>query len=123
MKAKSFLLGLTAGLVSGAAVVLFSAPQSGAQLRQTITTNTTSTKSKLQNVKSEIQNVKEAIATLKSEAQNNMPSIINELKENLTTFKQEIEPETEKLIQEIEGLQNSIKEIEKNIPSNKNIEQ
>ncbi|AWE08673.1 gas vesicle protein [Lysinibacillus sp. 2017] len=120
MKAKSFLLGLTTGVISGAAVVLFSAPQSGEQLRQTISSSTAKAKLSLHDVKSELQKVKASISTLKAEAQNNIPSIINELKGNLTTFKQEIEPETLKLKQEIESLQNSIKEIEKNIPSDKN---
>ena len=122
MNAKSFLIGLTAGIVSGAAVVLFSAPQSGEQLRNKIASNTMSAKLKFQDVKSNAQNVKESISTLITEAQNNIPSIINEMKDNLASFKEEIEPETLKLKQEIEGLQNSIKEIEKNIPSDKNIE-
>ena len=121
MNTKSFLLGLTTGIVSGAAVVLFSAPQSGEQLRQNIASNTTSAKLKLQDVKSNAKNVKASISTLIAEAQNNIPSIINEMKDNLTSFKEEIEPETIKLKQEIEGLQNSFNEIEKNIPSDKNI--
>jgi gas vesicle protein len=121
MNAKSFLLGLTTGIVSSAAVVLFSAPQSGEKLRQNIASNTASAKLKLQDVKSNVQNVKASVSTLIAEAQNNIPSIINEMKENLTSFKEEIEPDALKLKQEIELLQNSIKEIEKNIPVDKNI--
>lgn len=120
MKAKSFLLGLTTGLVGGAIVVLFSAPQSGVQLRQNIARNTAGAKSKLQDVQVEMDHVKQSILTLKSEAQNNMPSIINELKDNFTTFKAEIEPEAKILKQEIENLQNSIDKIEKIIPQSKN---
>ncbi|MEK4701121.1 YtxH domain-containing protein [Solibacillus sp. FSL R7-0668] len=120
MKAKSFLLGLTTGLVGGAIAVLFSAPQSGEQLRQNIARNTARAKSKLQDVQVEMDHVKQSILTLKSEAQNNMPSIINELKDNFTTFKAEIEPEAKILKQEIENLQNSIDEIEKIIPQSKN---
>jgi len=120
MKAKSFLLGLTTGLVGGAIAVLFSAPQSGVQLRQNIARNTAGAKSKLQDVQVEMDHVKQSILTLKSEAQNNMPSIINELKDNFTTFKAEIEPEAKILKQEIENLQNSIDEIEKIIPQSKN---
>lgn len=119
MKAKSFFLGLTTGLVSGAVAVLLSAPQSGAQLRQNIARNTAVAKSKLQDVQVEMDHVKQSIMTLKSEAQNNMPSIINELKDNFTTFKAEIEPEAKILKQEIENLQNSIDEIEKIIPQSK----
>ncbi|MGN7477891.1 YtxH domain-containing protein [Solibacillus silvestris] len=120
MKAKSFLLGVTTGLAGGVAAILFSTPQTGTQLRQNILSNTRIAKSKFQEVQNELNNVKQSITTLKAEAQNNMPSIINELKDDLTTFKTEIEPETTRLKQEIENLQNSINEIEKNIPSNKN---
>lgn len=116
MNAKTFLLGLTAGLIGGAAAVLFSTPQSGAQLRQNIATNKNAAKSKLQDIQHEANHVKDSIITLKNEAQNNMPNIINELKDNFTAFKSQIEPETINLKQEIENLQNSIKEIEKNIP-------
>ena len=123
MKTKTFLIGLSAGLVGGAAAILLSTPQSGTQLRQNITTNLASTKSKLADLTSEIGNVKQSISALSSEAQNNMPSIINDLKVSLTQFKQEIEPEALTLKQEIEKLQNSISEIEKNIPSARNEEQ
>lgn len=120
MKTKTFLIGLSAGLVGGVAAILLSTPQSGAQLRQNITTNLASAKSKLTDLSSEIGNVRQSISNLTSEAQNNMPSIINDLKVSLTHFKEEIEPETITLKQEIEKLQNSISEIEKNIPSDRN---
>ncbi|MEK4627242.1 MAG: YtxH domain-containing protein [Solibacillus sp.] len=120
MNAKTFILGLTTGLISGAAVVLFSAPQSGAQLRQNILSNSVNAKSKLQEIKSEIQNVSYSVTALKSEAQNNIPTIINDLKDTFSNFTEEIQPQTARLKQEIEGLQNSISEIEKNIPSDKN---
>ncbi|MEG0385330.1 MAG: YtxH domain-containing protein [Solibacillus sp.] len=123
MKTKTFLIGLSAGLVGGAAAILLSTPQSGMQLRQNITTNLASAKSKLTDLTSEIGNVKQSISALSSVAQNNMPSIINDLKVSLTQFKQEIEPEALTLKQEIEKLQNSISEIEKNIPSARNEEQ
>ncbi|MGE7024038.1 YtxH domain-containing protein [Solibacillus cecembensis] len=123
MKTKTFLIGLSAGLVGGAAAILLSTPQSGTQLRQNITTNLASAKSKLTDLTSEIGNVKQSISALSSVAQNNMPSIINDLKVSLSQFKQEIEPEALTLKQEIEKLQNSISEIEKNIPSARNEEQ
>ena len=124
MKAKSFLLGVTTGIVSGAAVILFTAPQSGTTLRQNLLENTKNAKSKFQGVQSELNSeltsVKQSITTLKAEVQNSMPSIVNELKDSLANFKTQIEPETINLKQEIEKLQNSISEIEKNIPSNRN---
>ncbi|MCM3723049.1 MULTISPECIES: YtxH domain-containing protein [Solibacillus] len=122
MKAKSFLLGITTGIVGGAAVILFTAPQSGTALRQNLLENTKKATSKLQDVQHELNNVKQSITTLKAEVQNSMPSIVNELKDNFANFKTQIEPEAINLKQEIEKLQNSISEIEKNIPSNRNNE-
>ncbi|MEG0258782.1 MAG: YtxH domain-containing protein [Lysinibacillus sp.] len=114
MKAKSFLIGLTAGIVGGTIAVMLSTPQSGQQLRSTIKVNSASTKYKLQDVKDQISQVKQAVTHLKNESKNNIPLIINNLKQTIQTFTTEIEPTKNNLQQEIESLQNSISEIEKN---------
>lgn len=118
MKAKPFLIGLTAGIIGGAAAIIFTAPQSGEQLRSNLARNTASAKDKLNDVKAQAMNVKQSFTTLSYEAKNNIPQIINELKDTFTNFKQDIEPGTVKLQQEIENLQKSIAEIEKNLPQN-----
>lgn len=118
MKAKPFLIGLTAGIVGGAAAIIFTAPQSGEQLRSNLARNTASAKDKLNDVKAQAINVKQSFTTLSYEAKNNIPQIINELKDTFTNFKQDIEPETVKLQQEIENLQKSIAEIEQILPQN-----
>lgn len=115
MKAKPFLIGLTAGIVGGTIAVLFSTPQSGQQFRSNLKTNTDSTKEKLQDVKLQVNNVKQSVNTLTNEAKNNIPQIINDLKQSINTFSKEIEPTKNNLQQEIEALQNSISVIEKNI--------
>lgn len=115
MKAKPFLIGLTAGIVGGTIAVLFSTPQSGQQLRSNLKANTDTTKEKLQDVKWQVNNVKDSVNSLTNEAKNNIPQIINELKQSITTFSTEIEPNKNNLQQEIEALQNSISLIEKNI--------
>lgn len=115
MKAKPFLIGLTAGIVGGTIAVLFSTPQSGQQLRSNLKTNTDTTKVKLQDVKLQVNNVKDSVNSLTNEAKNNIPQIIKELKQSITTFSTEIEPNKNNLQQEIEALQNSISLIEKNI--------
>lgn len=120
MKAKTFLTGLTVGIVGGAVAILMSTPQSGNTLRQNIARNSTNMKSNFLDVINETQSVKQSIVTLTNEAKNNIPVIINDLKETFINFKQEIEPETKHLKQEIENLQNSIAEIEKNLPQNSN---
>ncbi|MFJ8236665.1 YtxH domain-containing protein [Ureibacillus sp. NPDC094379] len=115
MKAKPFLIGLSAGILGGMTAILFTAPQSGKQLRTNVRYNSFKAKDDLLNVRKQVVQVKESVSTLKSEARNNIPKIISELKESITKYKQEIEPQTEKLKQELESLQQSITEIENNL--------
>ncbi|MEK4230662.1 YtxH domain-containing protein [Solibacillus sp. FSL H8-0538] len=118
MKAKSLLIGLTAGIVGGAVAVLLTTPQSGEQLRTNLIRNTNSAKEKICDVKYQASAVKQSFSVLSNEAKNNIPNIINELKETFAHFKQDIEPETVILKQEIENLQKSITEIERNLSKN-----
>lgn len=115
MKAKPFLIGLSAGMIGGTIAVVFSAPQSGKTLRTNLTANWQSSKDIVADFKVQIHHVKEAIFTLSTEAKSNIPKIINELKNNIQTFKTEIEPISNQLQQEIDSLQKSIEEIEKNL--------
>ena len=123
MQTKTFLLGVTVGLLGGAVVALTAAPQSGTQLRQNLARNVNNTRSELLSIKSDATQVKHSIQALTNEAKNNIPQIINELKESFINFKQETEPTTTHLKQEIENLQKSIEEIEKNIPKTKKQEE
>lgn len=115
MKAKPFLLGLTAGIIGGMTTILFTAPQPGKQLRTNIAGNTTKAKNDLSVVRNQAIQVKQSVSSLKNEAKNNIPKIINELKISISNFKEEVEPQTKKLKQELEGLQQSIAEIEQNL--------
>ena len=115
MKTKTFLIGLTAGLVGGTIAALFSTPQSGQQLRSKIKSNTDCTKENFKDVKLQVNNVKQSINTLTNEAKNNIPQIINDLKTSIDTFSSETESSRNNLQQEIEALQNSVSLIEKNI--------
>ena len=123
MKVQTFFTGLAVGIAAGMAAAIMTAPQPGKQLRSNIARNTSVWKDQLVDVKNEANNVKQSITSFSIEAKNNIPQIINELKETITTFKAEIEPDALKLKQEIEILQNSISEIEKNLPQNRNKEQ
>lgn len=115
MKAKNFLLGVTAGVVGGMAVATFVAPQSGNALRSSLKTNTANLKMGFTDTRNEAMNVKTAVATLASVAKNNIPQIVNDLKGSIQRFQQDIEPNADHLKQEIGSLQQSISEIEKNI--------
>ncbi|GLC89876.1 YtxH domain-containing protein [Lysinibacillus piscis] len=115
MKAKPFLVGLAAGIVGGAAAILFSTPQSGQDLRTTLCTNFSTTKEKMSDVRQQTKVVNQSIQTFTNEAKNNIPKIITDLKQSITTFTQEIEPTKNNLQQDLEALQKSISEIEQNI--------
>ncbi|MEC1180123.1 YtxH domain-containing protein [Metasolibacillus meyeri] len=116
MKAKPFLIGLTAGIIGGAIATIFSTPQSGKELRANITNFSANTKGQIDDVNAQAQGVMQSFTNLSNEVKNNIPQIIKELSQSFTSFKQQIEPETALLKQEIEGLQKSISEIEQNLP-------
>lgn len=115
MRAKPFLIGLSAGVVGGLTALLFTTPQSGRQLRSNIKRNSDIAKSYLGEVKHHSLSVKDSIATIKNEVKNNIPQIMDELKQSISKFTQQIEPDTAKLKEEIDGLQKSIIEIENNL--------
>ena len=115
MNTKSFLIGLTVGIVGGSTAILFSTPQSGKTLRNNLKTNTASAKEMLTDVKLQFEQVKQAITSLTNEAKNNIPEIINDLKNTVTSFQNNIEPNQKNIKQEIEALQKSINEIEQNM--------
>jgi len=115
MRAKPFLVGLSAGVIGGITAILFTTPQSGKQLRSSVVQNSKIAKSNLEEIKHHTMSVKDSILTLKNEVKNNIPQIMNEFKTSISSFSQEIEPDTVKLKEEIDGLQKSIIEIENNL--------
>ncbi|MCM3388615.1 YtxH domain-containing protein [Ureibacillus chungkukjangi] len=115
MRAKPFLIGLSAGVVGGLTTIIFTTPQSGKQIRSSIVQNTKIAKTNLEEIKHHSSSVKDSILTLKNEVKNNIPEIMNQLKESISKFNQDIEPDTAKLKEEIDGLQKSIIEIENNL--------
>ncbi|KGR79969.1 YtxH domain-containing protein [Ureibacillus manganicus] len=115
MKAKTFFLGVTVGLVGGLATAIFTTPQSGDQFRSTIAKNAKTTKANLDEVKQQVFSVKDSVVDLTNEAKNNIPKIISDLKMSISKFNQQIEPDATKLKEELDNLQNSIAEIENNL--------
>lgn len=115
MKAKPFLIGLSAGIVSGTIAALLSTPQSGKTLRSNISNNIQLSQDILTDIQRQIENLKNSFSTLSNEAKNNIPTIINDLKDSIQTFQNDIEPNQVNIKQEIVSLQKSIDEIEQNI--------
>ncbi len=97
MKAKTFFLGVTVGVVGGLATAIFTTPQSGEQLRSNIVRTAQTTKGNLHDVKQQVFTVKDSVIHLKNEAKNNIPKIISDLKTSISKFTQEIEPDATKL--------------------------
>lgn len=115
MKAKTFLTGLSFGIIGGVVSVLFTTPQSGKQLRANISNFCSSTKDTVNNLLNQTKDVKNSFTLLKNEVEYNIPNIITETKTAFSNFKKETEPNLIHLKEEIENLQNSIVEIENNL--------
>lgn len=115
MRTKPFLLGLSAGIVGGLATAIFTAPQSGNQLRSNIVNNTRECKLTLNELAAQTKAVGKAFSSLKYEVKNNIPKVFSELKTSFSNYKEEIKPDSIKLKEELEELQKSIIEIENNL--------
>ena len=119
MKASTFFLGLTTGLVAGAATTLFSTPQSGKELRTSMKTTSSDWKEKLADVKEKIDKLKESVSELTTEAKEQLPETMDELKKSLEKWQQETAPAKEHLQLEILAIQNSMEALEKAISKDK----
>lgn len=115
MKASTFFVGLVSGLVAGSAVVLFSTPQSGSELRSNVKMASSDWKEKLSEVKFQISDLKQSIAGLTNTAKTDVPQTINELKQTVQQWQSETAPIQESLQNEIASIQLAMEELEKSI--------
>lgn len=115
MRAKPFLIGLSAGIIGGIATAIFTTPQTGDHLRKNIVNNAKNAKVTIGELGQQIDGIKNAVSTFKYEVQNTIPKIFNDLANSISNYKAEIQPESQKLKEELEQLQNSINEIENNL--------
>ena len=72
MKAKPFLVGLSAGIIGGIVAMIFTTPQPGKQVRSNIATNTKLAKNNITDLREQANVVKQSVITLKNEAKNNI---------------------------------------------------
>lgn len=119
MKASTFFLGLATGLAAGAAATLFSAPQSGKELRTSVKTTSSDWKEKLADVKEKVNGLKESIATLSAEAKTQFPAVADGLKASMENWQEGTGPAKEHLQLEILAIQNSIEELQNAISKDK----
>jgi len=119
MKEANFFIGLATGLAAGAAATLFSAPQSGEELRTSVKTASTDWKEKLADVKVQVNQLKESINTLKLEAKAQVPPAVDGMKQSLAKWQEETGPAKEHLQLEILAIQNAIEELQKSISKDK----
>lgn len=119
MKASNFFIGLATGLAAGAAATLFSAPQSGEELRTSVKTASSDWKEKLADVKDQVNKLKESINTLKTEAAAQVPGAMDGLKQSMEKWQEETGPAKEHLQLEILAIQNAIEELQKTISKDK----
>lgn len=119
MKASNFFIGLATGLATGAAATLFSAPQSGEELRTSVKTASTDWKEKLADVKEQVNQLKESINQLKLEAKSEIPPAMDGLKQSMAEWQEGTAPAKEHLQLEIMAIQNAIEELQKSISKDK----
>ena len=119
MKASRFFLGLATGLVAGAATALFSAPQSGQELRTTVKSTSSEWKEYLNELKEKVNGLKESINHLTEEAKSQLPEAVDGLKASLETWTESTAPAKEHLQLEIMAIQNAIEELQNTISKDK----
>ncbi|GEK33486.1 YtxH domain-containing protein [Kurthia sibirica] len=111
MNAKTFIIGLGTGLIAGTAAVLFTTPQSGKELQQTIKDRKISANEVKDEFKGRLQSIKDSIDMIKNEAKTTLPSTMAALKESVATFQEETAPNQERLKLHLEELQKAANDI------------
>ena len=119
MKASRFFLGLATGLVAGAATALFSAPQSGEDLRTSVKSTSSEWKEYLNELKVKVNGLKESINHLTEEAKSQLPETVEGLKSSLETWTESTAPAKEHLQLEIMAIQNAIEELQNTLSKDK----
>ena len=115
MKASTFFLGLVAGSVAAAVTVLYSAPQSGNELRKTVKNATTDLKVKCQDVQGCIDDLKNSISHLTQEAKEAIPVAIEGIKGSVEQWQRATEPNKERMDKEIAAIQKALEELEQSL--------
>ncbi len=115
MKASTFFLGLVAGSVAAAVTVLYSAPQSGNELRKTVKNATTDLKVKCLDVQGRVDDLKNSIAHLTQEAKEVIPVAIDGIKGSVEQWQRATEPSKERMDKEIASIQKALEELEQSL--------
>lgn len=121
MNAKTFILGIGAGLVAGAAVTLFTTPKSGQELKGSLSNyknNSAEIKNELQQ---RIATIKQSVNSIKYEVQNTLPDAVSGIKEAVSTFQESSAPAQQNLQTHIADLKKSADELAAEIDELQNI--
>lgn len=119
MRASRFFLGLATGLAAGAATALFSAPQSGQDLRTSVKSTSSEWKEYLNELKEKVNGLKESINHLTEEAKSQLPETVEGLKSSLENWTESTAPAKEHLQLEIMAIQNAIEELQNTLSKDK----
>ncbi|MBD8016421.1 YtxH domain-containing protein [Microbacterium sp. APC 3898] len=119
MRASRFFLGLATGLAAGAATALFSAPQSGQDLRTSVKSTSSEWKEYLNELKVKVNGLKESINHLTEEAKSQLPETVEGLKSSLENWTESTAPAKEHLQLEIMAIQNAIEELQNTLSKDK----
>lgn len=111
MNVKKLLFGFGTGIIAGAATVLFTAPQSGNELRLSIKARKDAGVDVKNEFRQRFQTIKESIDTIKSEVQETVPDVVSNLKESIADFQQQTASNQEKIQEHVASLQQISTEI------------
>ncbi|WP_167578563.1 YtxH domain-containing protein [Jeotgalibacillus proteolyticus] len=115
MNVKLLSYGLLVGLAAGAASALFTAPQSGKELRGTIKNTKDNWSDHMLEIQMNLQQVKESIQQVSKEGKDSLQSVIVELKDSIQAWKSESDPAISNLQEELAAIQATMEELERSI--------
>ena len=115
MKASTFFIGLAACAVASAVTVLYSTPQAGSELRDSVKNASLELKDKLKDLKGQVADLKDSITDLSDDAKQLVPETVEEMKVSVADWKRSTEHNKKRLEKEIFAIQHALDDLEKSI--------
>lgn len=115
MKASTFFIGLATGAVTAAVTVLYSTPQPGSELRDSVKNASLELKDKLKDVKGQVADLKDSVTDLSKDAKDLVPETVEEMKVSVADWKRSTEHNKKRLEKEISAIQTALDDLEKSI--------
>ncbi|WP_066174281.1 YtxH domain-containing protein [Bacillus marinisedimentorum] len=110
---KSLMAGVVVGGVTAGAAILFTAPQSGKELRRNIQKCSGNVKDTFSDIKRSGIAIKEQVEQTSKESAVIIKDFSDDLKKSIEQWKKEIEPHQKKIQDELQKIEQSMDDLEK----------